>query len=64
MAVSSAHTAFLLSYVEDEREMNGAALWAAGFLVTEFLDPLLALEQAVLRHPDGLVAPPSAGAGH
>ena len=42
MAASSAPTAFLLSYVEDEREMYGAALWAARFLVTVFLHPLIA----------------------
>ena len=56
MAASSARSAFLLSSVEDEREMYGGALWAARFLVTVFLDPLLALEQALLRHPDVLVA--------
>jgi len=38
MAASSARSAFLLSYVEDEREMYGGALWAARFLVTVFLD--------------------------
>jgi CheY-like chemotaxis protein len=56
MAAASGRSAFLLSYVEDEREMYGAALWAAGFLVTVFLDPLLALEQALSSHPDVLVA--------
>ena len=56
MVASSAPTAFLLSYVEDEREMYGTALWAAGFLVTVFLDPLLALEQAFLNNPDVFVA--------
>lgn len=49
MAAASARSAFLLSYVDDEREMYGAALWAAGFLVTVFLDPLLALEQAFVE---------------
>jgi CheY-like chemotaxis protein len=56
MAASSAPTAFLLSYVEDERDMYGTALWAAGFLVTVFLDPLRALQEAFLHHPDVFVA--------
>jgi CheY-like chemotaxis protein len=55
MAASSAPTVFLLSYVEDEREMYGTTLWAAGFLVTVFLDPLIALERAFLDHPDVFV---------
>ena len=49
-------TAFVLSYVDDERELYGTALWAAGFRVTAFVDPQLALEQALLSPPDAVLA--------
>jgi two-component system cell cycle response regulator len=56
MAAGRAPTVFVLSYVDDERELYGTALWAAGFFVTAFVDPLRALEQAFLHPPDAFLA--------
>lgn len=44
-----------MNYVEDEREMYGDALHAAGFDVTVCADPTCALEQAATVRPDVVV---------
>jgi DNA-binding response OmpR family regulator len=56
MTADPAPTVFVLSYIDDERELYGTALWAAGFLVTAFVDPMTALEQAFLDPPDAFLA--------
>jgi hypothetical protein len=46
---------FLVSYLEDQREMDGEALIRAGFDVWTFTDPLKALAAALAARPDIIV---------
>ena len=50
-AGSPAPLAFLVSYVEDEREMYGEAMKLAGFEVRTFADPSQALTAAIADQP-------------